>query len=336
MEFLPLIGKVRMGFKQSEPHPSPLFRPLPQYLLNFKIFEQEFPKERESNFPKRTYSPIDLFTSSLKKKHAAFTLAEVLITLGIIGVVAVLTLSTVIQNIQNKQNIAKWKKEYSVINNAFNEVVADGITICNHSQYGNCFGNSYTNDFLYAIQSKLRVADYCGSTTLFSSDKRCDFSQSDYWKKHGKYKWSGVNVTPYCGYKALGGGKLENSNSPYGINAYNFNKMALLLADGAAVYFGESHYGPWMVVDVNNFNKGPNEFGRDVFVIHVTSNIKTNKHYIQPMGANGTYNFYNDSNYDECGCSKDEGVKTANYIAGAAGTANVISGACCSAIYLLE
>ena len=44
-------------------------------------------------------------------KRQGFTLAEVLITLGIIGVVAVLTLTTVIPGIQNKQNIAKWKKE---------------------------------------------------------------------------------------------------------------------------------------------------------------------------------------------------------------------------------
>ena len=67
------------------------------------------------------------------KRHG-FTLAEVLITLGVIGVVTVLTLTTVIPEIQNKENIAKWKKEYSVINTAFNEVLADWVTICNHTQ----------------------------------------------------------------------------------------------------------------------------------------------------------------------------------------------------------
>ena len=40
--------------------------------------------QHDANFLKRTYSPIHLFTHSLKKR-AAFTLAEVLITLGIIG-----------------------------------------------------------------------------------------------------------------------------------------------------------------------------------------------------------------------------------------------------------
>ena len=116
---------------QSKPHPIPLFPPLPQYLLNFKIFEQVFTKEREenkflpligkvrmgfkqyppltpsliregeNNSPIRTYSPIDLLTFSLKKK-TAFTLAEVLITLGIISIVAALTIPQLIVKHQKK------------------------------------------------------------------------------------------------------------------------------------------------------------------------------------------------------------------------------------------
>ena len=39
---------------------------------------------------------------SVKQKHAAFTLAEVLINLGIIGVVAALTLPALLTNIQSK------------------------------------------------------------------------------------------------------------------------------------------------------------------------------------------------------------------------------------------
>ena len=45
----------------------------------------------------------------------AFTLAEVLITLGIIGVVAALTLLAVISNTQNKQLESGLKKGASVI-----------------------------------------------------------------------------------------------------------------------------------------------------------------------------------------------------------------------------
>ena len=51
-------------------------------------------------------------------KKIAFTLAEVLITLGIIGIVAAMTLPTLIQSNKNKEVEAKLKKIYSVMNQA--------------------------------------------------------------------------------------------------------------------------------------------------------------------------------------------------------------------------
>ncbi|MDR1168004.1 MAG: type II secretion system GspH family protein [Heliobacteriaceae bacterium] len=49
----------------------------------------------------------------------AFTLAEVLITLGIIGVVASLTMPTLIQNYQEKATVVKLKKIYSMLSQAY-------------------------------------------------------------------------------------------------------------------------------------------------------------------------------------------------------------------------
>ena len=270
-----------------------------------------------------------------------FTLAEVLITLGIIGVVAAMTLSTVISKIQDKQNIAKWKKEYSVISNAFNEVVADGVQICEaYSTDGKCisvdnkFIGTPTEEYYSAMMSKLKVIDYCG-TNVSDSNKRCDYYNSDWYNKYAKYKWSGV-ANIYSRYKALGVREEFNpdSNSPYGIYAYNFSSLALLLSDGAVVYFGDFHGGPWIVVDVNNFQTGPNEFGRDVFVIKLFSNIKTDKHYLSPMGAEGTFN--KEKNGDVCECSPDKGVKGESSLAGNNGEGEVVSGICCSSKYLLK
>ena len=51
-------------------------------------------------------------------KSAAFTLAEVLITLGIIGVVAAMTLPTLINETQRKQDGVKIKKFYSIMQQA--------------------------------------------------------------------------------------------------------------------------------------------------------------------------------------------------------------------------
>ena len=73
--------------------------------------------QHDSNSLKRTYSLINLFSYSLHKK-AAFTLAEVLITLGIIGVVAALTMPVLIQNHRNTVVETRLKKFYSAINQA--------------------------------------------------------------------------------------------------------------------------------------------------------------------------------------------------------------------------
>ena len=68
--------------------------------------------------------PIHLFTHSLKKR-AAFTLAEVLITLGIIGVVAAMTLPALIANHQKKVASTKLKKFYSTMQNVLNFATLD-------------------------------------------------------------------------------------------------------------------------------------------------------------------------------------------------------------------
>ena len=54
-----------------------------------------------------------------------FTLAEVLITLGIIGVVAAMTLPSVINHYQKQTTALKVKKFYNMMNNAINRSIVD-------------------------------------------------------------------------------------------------------------------------------------------------------------------------------------------------------------------
>ena len=70
--------------------------------------------QHDANSLKRTYSHIYLFSYSLFKK-CAFTLAEVLITLGIIGVVAAMTIPTLTTNYRHKALEAQFKKNYSIL-----------------------------------------------------------------------------------------------------------------------------------------------------------------------------------------------------------------------------
>ena len=61
----------------------------------------------------------------IKQTKKAFTLAEVLITLGIIGVVATMTIPTLLTNHQKKQTAIKLQKAYAEIYQALKLTEAD-------------------------------------------------------------------------------------------------------------------------------------------------------------------------------------------------------------------
>jgi len=69
-------------------------------------------------FAKQTLKNFSPFISHFSRKRTAFTLAEVLITLGIIGIVAALTMPSLIQNYRNKVVETRLQKFYSTMNQA--------------------------------------------------------------------------------------------------------------------------------------------------------------------------------------------------------------------------
>ena len=82
-----------------------------------------------------------------KLRRCAFTLAEVLITLGIIGVVAALTMPTLIAKHQKQVFVNRVKQTYSIVSNAMISAVAE---------YGepntwDAFGNFDTSDPNYNV-----------------------------------------------------------------------------------------------------------------------------------------------------------------------------------------
>jgi len=78
-------------------------------------------------------------------RKIAFTLAEVLITLGIIGVVAAMTMPTLINNYQKKAAVTAAKKAYSTLGQAYTQLINDngeGLSVCtiNNSE---CLGKLF-------------------------------------------------------------------------------------------------------------------------------------------------------------------------------------------------
>ena len=70
-------------------------------------------------------------------KKRAFTLAEVLITLGIIGVVAAMTLPTLISDYKTKVTVNRLSSTYSILSNAFNLMISENGPITD-------YGTNYT------------------------------------------------------------------------------------------------------------------------------------------------------------------------------------------------
>ena len=86
---------------------------------------------------------------------AAFTLAEVLITLGIIGVVAALTIPGLITRYKAHQLRTQFLKSYSTVQQAFKQMEADDVSL-NQSDYGSNDGIKFYEVFArYVKPAKL-------------------------------------------------------------------------------------------------------------------------------------------------------------------------------------
>lgn len=63
----------------------------------------------------------------MKRNKLAFTLAEVLITLGIIGVVAAMTVPTLVSKVSKREIETKLKEDYSILAQVNKMMIADGV-----------------------------------------------------------------------------------------------------------------------------------------------------------------------------------------------------------------
>ena len=174
-----------------------------------------------------------------KFRRAAFTLAEVLITLGIIGVVAALTLPTLIQNHQKQVYVTQLKKAYSTLNNAINKMAVDeGVVDWAQTQCGyqsNAFSVESTEDNPYPY-----INPAC--TNNLAKQMNVLKVEADYF----------ADCPEWC---VISGG----TNGP-----------AIMTADGITYQFDCSGFG-YAYVDVNGIKKGPNKVGRDVFLFGIDS-----------------------------------------------------------------
>ena len=187
-------------------------------------------------------------------RKTAFTLAEVLITLGIIGIVAAMTLPALVGNYQKKQTVTQLQKVYTVLNQAFRQSEADNASSLywDTSKGSKVYFDTYWKPYL-------KVLRYC---TGASGESDCNYNVSQPWYRANGLKdayWvvndgsrttfvlsdgTFVSILAYSGY-----GSTEGSSN----------------ADGSIVGI-TTGTDPRIIVDLNA-SKTPNKFGRDTFLL---------------------------------------------------------------------
>jgi type II secretory pathway pseudopilin PulG len=183
----------------------------------------------------------------------AFTLAEVLITLGIIGIVAALTIPIIINNSDKQRIVSQVKEDFSILAQASSAISND----CGGDIAG-CITNPANGAASIAevakfYRAKLSLAKDCidGSSGCF----------------------------PNVVYK-----RLDNSNGS-NFESGGYPNSRFVLANGTSVAFGWNGAGYiyfYVYFDINGA-KGPNQYGKDWFAGYYNANTKT----FTPGPANG-------------------------------------------------
>lgn len=193
------------------------------------------------------------------KKINSFTLAEVLITLGVIGIVAAMTLPQLIRNYQHKVLETQFKKSVSVISQVVlqtkNELGIDKLAeYCSQLKNGT-----------YPNASGCYLSFFNNLSALSKKTHR----YTDYVIKRYNDKILTYNGKQQITYSALAG-----------IGAGVF--YTKLMPDGSFInmYIIEAHM--YIATDTNG-KKGPNRLGHDIFIFTLDKNNDTLSYYSKPQ-----------------------------------------------------
>ncbi len=183
-----------------------------------------------------------LFTA----KKAAFTLAEVLITIGIIGVVAAMTLPALIQNKQNKELQTALLKNYSIIQQVLEKMALDRGARPKTSDFGYLeFAPEFMKYFNHTVKCS-ESQEGCASKT----ENENDSTDKTLIKEYLTYNKSRNVSTTY-----FDDGKFRTVTEYYLFENQNSDLLII-------------------TVDVNGIKKKPNIWGHDLFSFQLLENGK--------------------------------------------------------------
>ena len=210
-----------------------------------------------------TSLPTNLLTSK-----TAFTLAEVLITLGIIGIVAAITIPGIINHNKANRLKSQYLKAYSTFAQVQRWMIEDDVS-------SDPLSYSTTEEYRQAFGKYLKAAVYCGS---------------------GKYGAYSANPRIVGCYTARTDQRIENGRVPYrnltggATEQTIFENGQWLLPDGTLFIFKlpNKQMSTWhpllTIIDINGYNNKPNRLGYDLFAFEW---VKSKQEWL-PAGAAGT------------------------------------------------
>lgn len=181
------------------------------------------------------------------KVKLAFTLAEVLITLGIIGVVATMTIPTLMSKYQEKVYKTQYKEIFSELNQVMKSLEDDGRLPSSECTTFNddCFRDLFA--------TKLKVAHECYSVAPNNCQKYSKYLDGTIQHQGTYLNGSWPMFTTLKGYSIKFRYHIKDCST---VDEANWNSKE----NGALLNCG------WVQVDTNGLS-GPNIVGKDIFFL---------------------------------------------------------------------
>lgn len=212
----------------------------------------------------------------MNKKYG-FTLAEVLITLGIIGVVAAITLPTLMKNYKAIVLKSQFKEQYSRVAQALRRMADEEEIPLIPSELGGNFSSQLAKYFNTALD--------CGN----------------------------INIGTKGCIKLNKEGSIDEYKTYTG-NSINFGYLddgTLVLNDGTTLFFEQGSQattlGYYVIgIDINGYKNKPNKLGHDLFTFKIEENGElTPTKNIKGWNPYGLCSKTSSSNLNGYGCALD-------------------------------
>src|SRR5574344_2121057 len=190
---------------------------------------------------------------------SAFTLAEVLIVLGIIGVVAAFTIPTLMNKVQKHEYVVGLKKAYSTPMDGWSRLLADeGVdnlddTSVFQSIEGACFavGDFSDSDDCKLLITKLKKYFHFNFILLPKyTIKYLNGTEDGSYEGDEAFVFNDGSIMLMTGFW----------RSSYQPNVYSEEKKSEIKKNGGHMYFTSGAFD----IDINGL-KAPNTWGRDIF-----------------------------------------------------------------------